>query len=210
MLTAPACWRWRAPDLTALAHLAADDDERWHRMMAWHEDRCAICGKLKLYALGLCVDHEHSTGRIRGLLCGSCNQLVEIQRAVQPHSGYRERPPAAIWGAQFEYWRPDVPPLPPATEAERERMRQVMQRVLCGGQSAEGAVAPYVPSPEHQLVRVGDGDEPREEVWQCTACPRRQTIIPDRLGDGAWITRIWHDRGNQGARHVPAVQDSLF
>lgn len=40
--------------------------------------KCKICGaettdKVKL---NLCVDHDHKTGQIRGLLCGSCNQML--------------------------------------------------------------------------------------------------------------------------------------
>lgn len=38
--------------------------------------RCAICRKPpnpQGYRKRLCVDHEHATGRIRGLLCNQCN-----------------------------------------------------------------------------------------------------------------------------------------
>jgi len=35
---------------------------------------CAVCGTADPAGRGqFCVDHEHDTGRIRGLLCGRCN-----------------------------------------------------------------------------------------------------------------------------------------
>lgn len=36
---------------------------------------CAICGKhISKLKIRLCVDHDHNTGEIRGLLCGNCNK----------------------------------------------------------------------------------------------------------------------------------------
>lgn len=38
---------------------------------------CAICGKLPFGRYKrLCVDHNHDTGVVRGLLCVSCNHLL--------------------------------------------------------------------------------------------------------------------------------------
>lgn len=37
---------------------------------------CAICKKHKLdkIRMNLCVDHDHKTGRVRGILCFQCNK----------------------------------------------------------------------------------------------------------------------------------------
>jgi len=37
---------------------------------------CAICQKKCSTGQRLAVDHDHTTKRVRGLLCGRCNQVV--------------------------------------------------------------------------------------------------------------------------------------
>ena len=44
--------------------------EDYLSLLEKQRERCAICNEIK----PLCVDHDHETGKIRGLLCGSCNR----------------------------------------------------------------------------------------------------------------------------------------
>ncbi len=45
-------------------------------MLAEQDGGCAICGRPPRNDIALHVDHEHGTGRIRGLLCFRCNNAL--------------------------------------------------------------------------------------------------------------------------------------
>lgn len=47
--------------------------ETFEALMAEHEGRCAICARDFTEKLRPCVDHDHATGVVRGLLCRHCN-----------------------------------------------------------------------------------------------------------------------------------------
>lgn len=47
-------------------------DEAYRAMLERQEGRCAVC----LDEAKLCVDHDHKTGKVRGLLCSHCNTAI--------------------------------------------------------------------------------------------------------------------------------------
>lgn len=47
------------------------------RLLAEQDGRCAICMK-RAVRRRLAVDHDHTTGRVRGLLCYFCNKYLGI------------------------------------------------------------------------------------------------------------------------------------
>lgn len=115
----PACWAWRIPLLrdpsavllgsleqhsSILAYdaqfgrrarrLLSGDARAVFRFVAFHDGRCAVCADEE----ELVVDHDHWTGLVRGLLCGSCNSSEAGTRLGDSRvfSRYRRNPPAAI------------------------------------------------------------------------------------------------------------------
>ena len=62
-------------------------DERW-KMLAEQDNLCAVCDKhLTIFGVGLddaCIDHDHTTGRVRGVLCGACNRVLGFLRDSIP------------------------------------------------------------------------------------------------------------------------------
>lgn len=51
---------------------------QYEEMLAAQGGGCAICGGTKSNGHGhhLCIDHDHVTGAVRGLLCSDCNKAV--------------------------------------------------------------------------------------------------------------------------------------
>lgn len=46
--------------------------EQYDKMFEQQDGKCAICNQSEL-GYRLCIDHDHKTGRVRGLLCHGCN-----------------------------------------------------------------------------------------------------------------------------------------
>jgi hypothetical protein len=48
-------------------------EAEWDALFTMQEGRCVICA-VDLATVKACVDHDHVTGEVRGLLCNVCNQ----------------------------------------------------------------------------------------------------------------------------------------
>ena len=55
--------------------------EDYDKMLEEQEHGCKICGSKKSHMKHsdyLCVDHCHTTGKVRGLLCSKCNSAIGL------------------------------------------------------------------------------------------------------------------------------------
>jgi len=104
----PRCathWRRVQAERKATAHenrvqkvyrLNPGDYERIYR----HQSGvCAICKRATGKTRRLSVDHDHATGKVRGLLCRPCNDMLGHARDSDMFfyraAGYLQRPPAS-------------------------------------------------------------------------------------------------------------------
>ena len=79
-------------------------DEEVQELLVKQDHKCAGCGsaaaprmvtRQRWSKIGLCVDHDHDTGRVRGLLCSACNsalgQVKDNPAVLMNLAGYLER-----------------------------------------------------------------------------------------------------------------------
>lgn len=50
--------------------------EEYEQMNKLQNGKCAICDNACTSGMRLAVDHDHNTGEIRALLCGTCNRAL--------------------------------------------------------------------------------------------------------------------------------------
>jgi Recombination endonuclease VII len=95
----PACWSWEiTADALDAAYQARTQSQAYCVLIEWQRGRCAICGTSERELL---LDHDHDTGLIRGLLCGSCN-CREGWNSSNAVGLYRHMPPAFLLDMQIK------------------------------------------------------------------------------------------------------------
>jgi hypothetical protein len=52
--------------------------EQYDKMVEDQDGVCAICNNINSNGRRLSVDHNHKTGKVRGLLCGGCNAKLGV------------------------------------------------------------------------------------------------------------------------------------
>lgn len=82
--------------LRAVYNISLND---YNLMLRLQDDKCKTCKKHKSeFKRSLAVDHDHTTGKIRGLLCDDCNislgrlkenfeTLLNLAKYIQEHKG---------------------------------------------------------------------------------------------------------------------------
>lgn len=77
-------WRKSHPEANRKAALKRDFNitiEDYNNLLVKQKGRCAICGKTDpgyKNRKNFCIDHDHKTGKIRGLLCNQCNHALGL------------------------------------------------------------------------------------------------------------------------------------
>lgn len=63
---------------------------------------CPLCGEAMPFA-STCLDHDHTTGRVRGVLCRNCNGMEGKLKSIV-NRARRGKPPAHYLGRVIQYW----------------------------------------------------------------------------------------------------------
>lgn len=103
----PIFLSWPKPD-----GVVADRENGIYEFDVWQQGRCAICGNEQL-PRGHRVhhmDHDHSTGLVRGRLCSGCN-VRESRSSLRAYRMWREGwNPCAMFGWYYAWAQSPRPP----------------------------------------------------------------------------------------------------
>lgn len=70
--TATRAMRLRARRVAHMRRTYGISKIEWETLLAAQGEKCAVCS-VPFEGVNPCVDHDHETGEVRGLLCGTCN-----------------------------------------------------------------------------------------------------------------------------------------
>lgn len=90
-------WAWNnspGKRRASLKHRYGITPEQWQEMFEAQGGKCALCPNTGR-AYRLCVDHNHETGQVRGLLCQRCNTAISREETFP---GWLERVAAYLRG----------------------------------------------------------------------------------------------------------------
>jgi DNA-directed RNA polymerase subunit RPC12/RpoP len=96
----PSSERWKKENPERYAQYQRDrylqktygiTSEKFDRLVAAQDNKCAICRKEFTNGWSINIDHNHKTSKVRGLLCPNCNRALglfkddvrRLKRAVQ-------------------------------------------------------------------------------------------------------------------------------
>jgi hypothetical protein len=54
------------------------DQDSYDQLLIDQDGRCAGCRTAEPGAKGWCIDHCHSSGKVRGLMCNRCNTILGL------------------------------------------------------------------------------------------------------------------------------------
>jgi CRISPR/Cas system-associated protein Cas10 (large subunit of type III CRISPR-Cas system) len=69
--------RKRTKKKSDLKHTYGITLEQYNELVIKQNNKCAICGNEQV-GKDLFIDHDHTTGKIRGLLCSTCNFAIGL------------------------------------------------------------------------------------------------------------------------------------
>lgn len=79
--------RWKLENAERVFQQARDKEykkkygitlEQYNELLESQNNGCAICAKPCATGMNLAVDHDHTTGKVRALLCKNCNTAIGL------------------------------------------------------------------------------------------------------------------------------------